>query len=163
MQTYRAPAPVAPTWRQVAVRESSYYAEVRKLIQGGFMFEAEDALRTWELETPLCKLSGDYPLAEAEFYVAGDRYERALKILRIYRQGVDISSSMVQALGLELDCLAKLKREAEALELAKEIDRRIPTHPLAERARDIVARAGKEKAKPAAVKAKEAEEAGKDF
>jgi TolA-binding protein len=96
-------------------------------------------LRKWELEVPLCKLSGDYPLAEADYYIAAQHYARALAGLRIYRKGVDVSSSLPEAMGLEMDCLAQMKKEADARELAKDIVKRFPNHPIGERARKVLA------------------------
>jgi tetratricopeptide (TPR) repeat protein len=135
-------APPTSNWKTFAVRESSFFTEMQNFLRQGFFFEARDILHTWELEFPLSKLSGEYPLAEAMFYLAVERYDRALRILRLYRKGVDISSSMPQALALELDGLEKLDRKAEAVELAQDILKRLPYHPLAERAERIVKASG---------------------
>jgi TolA-binding protein len=56
----------------------------------------------------------------------------------VYRKGVDVSSSLPEAMELELDCLCRLKQEAEARELASDIRKRFPNHPVAERARQVL-------------------------
>jgi hypothetical protein len=127
------------SWKTFAVQEAAFLATVRNLIGKGFFFEARTVLRKWELEVPLCKLSGDYPLAEADYYIAAQHYARALAGLRIYRKGVDVSSSLPEAMGLEMDCLAQMKKEADARELAKDIVKRFPNHPIGERARKVLA------------------------
>ena len=126
------------SWKTFAVQEASFLATARNLIKQGDLFEARDVLRKWELEVPLCKLSGDYPLAEAEYYMAAQHYVRALAGLQIYRKGVDVSSSLPEAMDLEMECLRQLKKEVEAKELAKDIIKRFPNHPVAERARQVL-------------------------
>jgi TolA-binding protein len=121
------------------MHEASFLVTVRHLIAGGFLFEARDALGRWELEYPLCKVSGDYPLAEAEYHMAAQHYRRALAGLRIYRAGVEISSSLPEAMQLELECLSRLKEKDEAQKLAREILRQFPNHPVANKAREVLA------------------------
>lgn len=135
--SYLRPPPAS--WKTFAVREAAFYAETKKLINDGFFFEARNILRTWEVEFPLCKLSGDYPLAEAEYYIAAGRYERALRTLQLYQKGIDLSSSLPEAWSLQLDCLEKLDRIKDAQILALDIIKRLPNHPLADRARRIAA------------------------
>ncbi len=125
-------------WKTFAVQEAAYLATTRNLIKKGYLFEARSVLRKWELEVPLCKLSGDYPLAEAEYFIAAQHYTRALAGLRIYRKGVDVSASLPEAMGLEMDCLTRLNRVAAAKELAKDIAKRFPNHPIGERARQVL-------------------------
>jgi TolA-binding protein len=135
-----APSPTPPqNWKTFALHEASFLVTVRHLIAGGFLFEARDALGRWELEYPLCKVSGDYPLAEAEYHMAAQHYRRALAGLRIYRAGVEISSSLPEAMQLELECLSRLKEKDEAQKLAREILRQFPNHPVANKAREVLA------------------------
>lgn len=133
--SYLKPPPM--NWKTFAVQEASFYAEAKKMIEGGFFFEAREIMREWEVEFPLCKLSGDYPLAEAEYYFAAGRYERALRTLELYQRGIDLSSALPEAWTLQLDCLEKLGRGKEAQALAKDIVKRLPNHPVADRARRI--------------------------
>lgn len=122
-------------WRTLAVRESSFYASVSGLTEGGYLFEARDLLRQWELEVPLSKIGGDYPLAEAEYYLAAGSVRRALAGLRLYRGGMDISGALPDVMDLELRCLVQLERRKEAEALAGEILKQFPNHPAADRAR----------------------------
>jgi hypothetical protein len=126
---------VAEAWKQEAVREASFYATVKNQLAQGFLGEAWTTLQQWELELPLSKLGGDYPLAEAEYFMAVGVYGRALRLLTVYRGGVDITSHLPRAMELELECLRSLNREAEARELARDIVRRFPSHPIAEKAK----------------------------
>lgn len=133
----RAPEPTQ-TWKTFAVHEAMFLVTARTLIKDGYFFEARDVLNTWEMEYPLCKLKGDYPLAEADYYSTAGLYERALRILQVYKAGVDISSSMPDALGMELKCLKQLGRKNEAMALAKDIMKKFPNHPAGEEARRLV-------------------------
>jgi tetratricopeptide (TPR) repeat protein len=125
-------------WKAMAVREASFYSTVDSLTRGGYFIEARDALRQWELEAPLSKLSGDYPLAEAGYYVAAGNVRRALAGLTLYRQSMDLSSSLPEVMDLELRCLVQLKRQKEAEALAGEILKQFPNHPAAERAKQVL-------------------------
>ena len=67
-----------------------------------------------------------------------------MKILQAYlndeavvaeRRKVGLDGKMTDA---ELECLAQLKRKDEARELAREMLKRVPNHPIAERARRIL-------------------------
>ena len=90
------------------------------------------------MELPLSKLTGDYPLAESKFYMTVGDYRRALRILKAYRSGVDISSYLPEAMTLELECLNNLDQKKELTELAREMIKRFPSHPAAERAKDYL-------------------------
>lgn len=125
-------------WKTLAVREAAFYSTVSSLVEGRYFFEARETLRQWELEVPLSKLSGDYPLAEAEYYLAAGNVRRALAGLRLYRQSMDISSSLPDVMDLELRCLVQLKRQQEAEALAAEILKQFPNHTAAERARKVL-------------------------
>jgi TolA-binding protein len=124
-------------WKAEAVRESSYYRTAHDLIGKGCLYEARDVLRRWELELPLSKISGDYSLAEAEYFRTIRDFRRALKILRAYREGTEMSAFLADAMEMEIQCLVQLGRDKEIVELAKEFERRFPGHPAAERARSL--------------------------
>ena len=125
-------------WKTLAVREASFYSTVSSLTESGYFFEARDTLRQWELEVPLSKLSGDYPLAEAEYYLAVGNVRRALVGVRIYRSSMDISSSLPEVMDLELRCLVQLKQQREAEALAAEILKEFPNAPAGERAKRVL-------------------------
>ena len=125
-------------WKAEAVRASSYYATAHDLIRKGFMAEAEDVLREWEIESPLSKLSGDYPLAEAEFFIAVRDYSRALRVLQAYRKGVEMTPFLPTAMEMELECLGKLGRANELKDLAELAVKRFPGLPLAQKAKSLL-------------------------
>jgi len=125
-------------WKTMAVREAAFYSTVSSLTESGYFFEARDTLRQWELEVPLSKLSGDYPLAEAEYYLAAGNVRRALAGVRLYRNSMDISSSLPEVMDLELRCLTQLKRQNEAQALAAEILKEFPNAPAGERAKKLL-------------------------
>ena len=129
---------VDDNWKKAAVREASFYATFQNQLRQGALVEAKATLREWEIELPMSKLTGDYPLAEAEYYVAVGLYERALRIVRAYRKGLDISSYLPRAMSLELDCLQNLNRTDEMKELARDIIKRFPSHPAAEKAQSVL-------------------------
>ncbi len=136
-----APARVDPPsalWKVEAVRGSAYYETVHELIRDGFLFEARDAMASWELELPTAKLAGDFPIAESEYFIAIRDYRRALRVLQAYRRGVDMSPFLPAAMALEFDCLVNLSRVEELRELAKLIVKRMPGHPVAQKAQDLL-------------------------
>ncbi len=122
-------------WKTLAVREASFYSTVSSLIEGNYLLEARDALRQWEIEVPLSKLGGDYPLAEAEYYLAAGNVRRALAGVELYRASMDISSSLPDVMDLQLRCLTQLGRRKEAEAVAADILKQFPNHPAAARAR----------------------------
>ncbi len=132
-----APPPSAK-WKTFAVHEASFLVTARDLIRDGFLFEARDVLNEWEVQFPLSKMKGDYSLAEAEFYVAAGIYPRALRILKLARQGTDISSFLPATYALELDCLRKMGNDAEAKVLAKTVAKDFPNHECGALARRIL-------------------------
>ena len=131
-------------WKISAVHASAYYSTMRSLIGQQAYVEARKTLDQWELELPLDKLAGDFPLAEAEYYIALKQFKRAQKILMTYRQSVDLSNTLPQSMKMELYCLTKLDRDKEARELAELIIKRLPNHPLAEEVKGLLATAATE-------------------
>ncbi|MDD5677340.1 MAG: hypothetical protein PHW60_05020 [Kiritimatiellae bacterium] len=129
------------TWKVSAVRAAAFYSTVRSLIGQQAYFEARNTLDQWEMELPLDKLAGDFPLAEAEYYLALKQFKRAQKILMTYRQAVDLSNSLPQIMRMELYCLTMLDRDKEARELAAQIIKRLPNHPLAAEVKGMLAAA----------------------
>lgn len=127
------------TWKVSAVHASAYYSTVRSLVGQQAFIEARKTLDQWELELPLDKLAGDFPLAEAEYYLALKQFKRTQKILMIYRQSVDLSNTLPQAMKMELYCLTQLDRDKEARDLGALIIKRLPNHPLAEEVKELLA------------------------
>jgi len=138
------PSQVIDAWKVSAVHASAYYSTMRSLIGQQAYVEARKTLDQWELELPLDKLAGDFPLAEAEYYMALKQFKRAQKILMIYRQSVDLSNTLPQTMKMELYCLTQLDRNNEARDLASQIIKRLPNHPLAEEVKGLLATASAE-------------------
>lgn len=113
-------------WRIGAVREGQNLVTVDNLVRQQAWDEARRVLDQWEIEFPLSRLDGDQPLAEATFYLGVGDARRALRILRAYRQLVDMSSQLARAMELERRCLLALDMRRELDELAREIERRFP-------------------------------------
>jgi len=130
--------PPTQKWKTFAVHEASFLVTARDLIRDGYLFEARDVLNSWEIQFPLSKMNGDYSLAEAEFYVAAGIYPRAIQILKLARQGTDISSFLPATYALELECLQKMGNDKEAKELAKTVARDFPNHECGVLARRIL-------------------------
>jgi TolA-binding protein len=121
-------------WRKRAVLQNSYYTEVKNLLDQGELGDARDKLDAWAVEFPLSKLGGDYALAEAEYALKFDDFERAQRILKAYRTHVDLSPQLAEAMQMEWDCDAELQRPGDIKELAADIKKRFPDLPLAKAA-----------------------------
>jgi hypothetical protein len=124
-------------WKAEAVRGGAYNETIRDLLRDGYLREARLELRNWELELPTEKLGGEYPVAEAEYFMAIRDYARARVILAVCLKAVDVSPYIPRAMGLQLDCLQKLGRESEARALAELAIKRFPGTPVAGQARRI--------------------------
>lgn len=124
-------APSVDDWRKQAVREAANYETLHTLLKARDIEEAKKTLDTWEMEFPLSKLTGDYPIGEGEFYTTIGDFPRALRVLSAYRKNVEISNYLPQAMALECRCLAAMKRQAEFSALAQELIKRFPGHPSA--------------------------------
>ncbi|MGA3172262.1 MAG: hypothetical protein ABSE62_14750 [Chthoniobacteraceae bacterium] len=121
-------------WRKRIVEQNSYYTEVKNLVDQDALTDARDKLQAWALDFPLAKLGGDYALAEAEIAEKVEDYARARRILKAYRQRVDISSEMAEVMQEEWQCVAELQQPDEIKELAADIVKRFPDLPLAKEA-----------------------------
>lgn len=122
-------APSVDDWRKQAVREAAYYEQLHSQLVVRDIEEAHKTLEAWELEFPLSKLAGDYPIGEGEFYTTIGDFPRALRVLSVYRKNVEISNYLPQAMALESRCLLALKRTDEFTTLAHELVARFPGHP----------------------------------
>lgn len=126
-------------WKVSAVQEAGYYATVQSFIDQDAFEEARATLDQWELEFPLAKLTGDYLLAEALYYVAFNNYRAAGRILANYRYAVEISNELPRAMRMELYCLTKMQNDKQARAFARTIIERLPRHELADEIRNLLA------------------------
>jgi hypothetical protein len=122
-----APAGVA-AWKKAAIRDVAAAENVANLLDQGFYLEAFQALRKWEREFPLSKISGDYCLQEARFYMAMENYHRPRAILTAYCDQVDASNVVPEALRMIVRCMTFLGApDAEVDKYQKEIEKRLNT------------------------------------
>ena len=121
-------------WRKRAVVQNSFYTEVKNLLDQDALEDARDKLDAWAIAFPLDKLGGDYTLAEAEYALKLDNQERAQRVLKAYRNRVDLSPQLAEAMELEWGCDAELQNPADIKELAADIKKRFPDLPLAREA-----------------------------
>jgi TolA-binding protein len=108
------PARVAP-WKLSAIRDVAAAENVRNLLDQGFLWEAMQALRAWEREFPLSKISSDYLLLEGRLCVALGDYARCRALLEAYCEQVDASNFVDDALTMILDCMKQMNDSPDAV------------------------------------------------
>jgi hypothetical protein len=101
---FETPGAVAE-WKLSAIRDVAASETVGGLIEQGFYDEALDALKTWERSFPLNKITGDYILREATFYMALKDYKRARVILTAYCEQIDASNFLPGAMKMIRSCM----------------------------------------------------------
>ncbi len=138
-----APAPAAPTggepppaggadWKVGALRDVSNSENVVKLIDGGFLLEARQALRAWEREYPLSKVSGDLLLVDARYHMKLGDWQRAQVMLEAYCGVVDASSFLPDAARMLVECARQPKApRAGARAALEKVRKRLEHHPVA--------------------------------
>jgi len=126
--------PPAEAWKVRALNEAAASENVKSLIEQGYMLEAKRALRAWEREFPLSKLSSDYLLVEGTFYMALRDWTRAEQMLDAYCAQVDASSYVPAAVEVLLECKRNLKLpKDEMIEFCKEMKKKLEYHPVGEK------------------------------
>ncbi len=118
-------------WRKRAVLQNSFYTEVKNLIDQDELGDARDKLDEWAVEFPLSKLGGDYTLADAEYAIRFEDFERAQRVLKAYRLRVDLSPQLAEVMDIEWKCDSELQNPGDIKELATDIKKRFPDLPLA--------------------------------
>ncbi|MEI6515643.1 MAG: hypothetical protein WCO77_06675 [bacterium] len=120
------PAPMVAAWKLSAIRDVAASEDVRNLMEQGFYLEAWQALRRWEREFPLSKLSSDLILQEGTFLIWQGDFVRAKAILSAYCEQVDASNFVPKALRLVVRCMIEMREpEAEITKYEKEISKRM--------------------------------------
>lgn len=129
-----APPPAAgANWKIGALRDVSNSENVIKLIDGGYLLEAREALRAWEREFPLSKISGDLLLVEARYHMKLGDWQRARVMLEAYCGVVDASSFLPDAARMLVECVKQAKGpDATAREVLGKVRKRLEFHPVAE-------------------------------
>ena len=125
-------------WKKLTVKKGAYFAEINNLLKQNRFRLAGEKLREWEITFPTSKLDGNYILAEGKYYYAMAYYEKAWRLLRMYRQASGLQTNLPEVMKMELRCLYKLDKTKEKKELAKRILELFPKHELADRARTIL-------------------------
>lgn len=120
-------------WKIGAIRDVSASETVRSLIEQGFLMEAKEALRAWEREFPLTKISGNYILMEGKFYMALKDYVRTRSMLEAYCDQIDASSFIPPALKALLQCMMFMNEPDEVLtKYSEAVKKRMEFHPVAD-------------------------------
>lgn len=126
--TSGAPPPGEADWRIGAVREAMYARDIESLINQNDWLGARRDLDKWEREFPMAKMGGDFLITEAKYYYKIRDYKRTQRILYSFRKSVDTTPSLPDAMEMEFECLMQMDRQAEAAELAADVEKRFPGH-----------------------------------
>jgi hypothetical protein len=114
-----------------ALQEVSFAENTRTLIQGGYLNEAHQNLRSWERSFPLAKISSDYILRESEFYLKSGDPKRARAMLEAYCREIDTSSFLPNAASLLIKCVKDSKESRDSVrELIENLNARLKYHPV---------------------------------
>lgn len=123
-------APVAQ-WKVNAMLEASYAESAKSLLEQGFLLESRNALREWERRFPMSKISGDYIIQEAAYYMAVKDWIRAHASLSAYCDQVDASSFLPAAVEALLTCKIELKASNEDLTaFCTKMKKKLEFHPV---------------------------------
>ena len=115
-----------------ALQEVSLSENVKTLVEQGFLLEARQTLQTWEMEFPLSKVSGDFILREAEFYMKNKEWSRAGLMLEAYCRTIDASSYLPDAASMLIECVKNSGEPRESVrELIEKVRDRLKYHPVA--------------------------------
>jgi len=126
-------------WKASTIKEVFASETVRSLLRQGYYGEARAALRDWERQFPLSKISGDYVLLEAKLYMAWRDNRRARAMLEAYCDHVDASSFIPDAVGAVLDCMLEMQEtDAVLVKFCESVKKRIEFHPVAEHVNGIL-------------------------
>ena len=106
---------VAP-WKLGAIRDVAAAESVRNLLEQNFNWEALRAMRAWEREFPLSKISSDYLLLEGKLSMTVNNYARCRALLEAYCDQVDASNYVEEALYMITDCMVYMQEPREAVD-----------------------------------------------
>jgi hypothetical protein len=117
--------------KSAALQEVSFAENARTLIQGDYLIEAQQTLRSWERSFPLAKISSDYILRESEFYLKSGDPKRARVMLEAYCREIDASSFLPNAASLLIKCVKDSKESRDSVrELIEKVNARLQYHPV---------------------------------
>lgn len=117
--------------KSASLQEVSFAENARTLIQGGYLIEAQQTLRSWERSFPLAKISSDYILRESEFYLKSGDPKRARAMLEAYCREIDASSFLPDAASLLIKCVKDSNESRDSIrELIEKLNSRLKYHPV---------------------------------
>ncbi len=119
-------------WKLNAFLGVSISETVKSLIDQGQMLAARETLQAWERQFPLSKVSGDYVLQEARYYIKLKDWQRARSMLEAYCDLVDASSYMPNAALELLECMIGMEdSKADIRAYCERMSERFEFHPVA--------------------------------
>ncbi len=137
--TDEATTPRDSDWRSGALRDVSNSENVATLIEGGFALEAKQALREWEREFPLSKISGDLLLMQAKYDMKVGDWKRARVMLEAYCREIDASSFLPEAARMLVTCVDEMKSpHKEVSDVIEKVAKRLKYHPVAGELEDFL-------------------------
>jgi tetratricopeptide (TPR) repeat protein len=126
-------------WKKSAVLDTSMAAGVITLMKQGSYTDAFHELQKWERNFPTSKMSSDYILQEARFYMAIGNRQRARTSLEAYCENVDASSYLADAAELLFQCMLYDKEPDDVLtKFCEKMKKRFEFHPFAERVNSML-------------------------
>lgn len=126
-------------WKVNALVEAASSEHVKSLVAQGFLIEAKRALQDWERNFPLSKISSDFVLNEAKFYMAMEDWQRAEAILDAYCDQIDASSFVPPAVEALLTCKIKKQEPREPMiEFCEKMRKKLEFHPAVKRIDEIL-------------------------
>jgi len=131
-ETAPPPKPSAD-WNATALLDVSNSENIDSMIEGGYLLEAQQALRQWEREFPLSKISGDFILVESRYFVALDDWLRVHALLKPYCKEVDASSFLPDAVRMLIQSVEKMNSPKEDIrDIVEKVQGSLKFHPVAE-------------------------------
>ncbi|MCX6997775.1 MAG: hypothetical protein NTV49_11980 [Kiritimatiellaeota bacterium] len=112
---HAVPPPGIAPWKLGAIRDVAASESVETLIEQGFYWEAYQALRAWEREFPLSKISSDYLLLEGKLCLQLGDVSRCRTLLEAYCEQVDASNYLGEALQMIVRCMRAMNEPNEAV------------------------------------------------
>ncbi|MFP6903950.1 MAG: hypothetical protein VCG02_01940 [Verrucomicrobiota bacterium] len=126
-------------WKVNALVDASYSEKIKSLVAQGFLLEAKDALAEWERNFPLSKVSNDFVINEARFFMAMEDWARAAVVLDAYCDQIDASSFIPPAVEALLTCKIKLKEPREPMiAFCEKMRKKLEFHPAVKRIDEIL-------------------------
>lgn len=138
-------------WKRSAVIDTSMASSVITLMNQKAYLDALHELQKWERNFPQSKMSSDYIIQEAQFYMTLGNNKRARATLEAYVDNVDASSYLADAAELLLQCMINDKEtDAVLTKYCEKMRKRFQFHPFVERLDSMLRqmRAGEVKTQP---------------